>query len=230
MKVIAGSGLAFSFRLFVLFTVFSQFNALYAQRRIPGDFYPGDAVKVIVWQDPTAASIADLNIDRLGISNDYIIDRKGYILLPLIGEVRVIGRSSAALADTLTSRYRAFVSGLYFVCKPLIRLTILGAVNHPGSYLVERTASLWQAINQAGGPTPGADLRKIYLTRSGRKVAKNLLQVYEKAYTLTEVGVRSGDQLVIPLMKSFNMRDVLDYGSFIISVLVLYLQIQRASK
>ncbi len=201
-----------------------------AQSRIRGDFYPGDAVQVIVWQDPNSITASNLDIDRLGISDDYIIDRRGYILLPLIGEVRAVGLTKEALADTLSERYRRFISGLYFVCKPLMRLTILGAVNQPGAYLVETTASLWQAISKAGGPKPDADLKRIYLSRSGEKVAENLLEVYEKAYTLQEVGVKSGDQLVIPTVRGFTLRDILDYGGFIISLAVLYLQIQRAQR
>ncbi len=200
------------------------------QSRYRDDFYPGDAVRVIVWQDPNSITASNLNIDRLGISDDYIIDRRGTILLPLIGEVRAVGLSKEALADTLSERYRRFISGLYFVCKPLMRLTIMGAVNQPGSYLVETTASLWQAINKAGGPKPDADLRKIYLSRSGKKVAENLLEVYEKAYTLKEIGVKSGDQLVIPPYRGFTFRDILDYGGFLISLAVLYLQIQRAQQ
>ncbi len=195
-----------------------------------GDFAPGDAVRIIVWQDPNTISSSQLNIDRLGINNDYLIDRRGSILMPLVGEVRVVGRSKEALAEILSERYKRYISGLYFVCKPLIRLTIMGAVNQPGSYLVEPKASLWRAINLAGGPKPDADLRKIYLTRSGRVVAKNLLEVYEKAYSLQEIGVRSGDQLVLPRAGGFTLRTFMDYTSFVISAAILYLQIRRETR
>ncbi len=201
-----------------------------AQRRIPGDFYPGDGVRVIVWQDPTRASIQDLNIDKLRIADDYIIDRSGQILLPLIGKVQAVGKTQEALAEYLQERYSEFITGLYFVCKPLIRITILGAVNRPGSYLVERNASLWETISTAGGPTPAAELKKIYLTRSDKVVAENLLEVYEKAYSLQEIGVRSGDQIVVPPKGRNFIRTMLDYGSFVMSVAVLYLQIRRYSR
>lgn len=217
------STILFSITLALIFSA----NRLQAQTQFRGDFAPGDGVRIIVWQDPTNA---DVSIKQLGIERDYIIDRTGRILLPLIGEVTVVGKSKSQLAETLSERYRQYISGLYFVCLPLIRITVLGAVNQPGSYLIERENSLWQLIDKAGGPRPEANLEKIYLTRGGKIAAEGLLEVYEKAYSLAEIKVRSGDQVMVPFHSGLTVRDVMRYASFLMSGVSLYLQIRRATQ
>ena len=201
-----------------------------AQSRIPGDFYPGDAVRIIVWQDPSYRSLTEVDIDRLGIADDYIIDRRGKIFMPLLGDVLAIGKTRAELAEYLRGQYEKILAGLQFVCKPLIRLTVLGEVAQPGSYLVEASESLWQVISSAGGPVPTADLNKITLMRSDKVVAEGLLEVYEKAYSLKEIGVRSGDQLIIPQIHRFSFRTVMSVGTFLMSFVLLYLQVKREVK
>ena len=194
-----------------------------AQRRYPGDFEPGDGVRVITWQSPVNKS----NVGDLGISNDYVIDRRGTIFLLLVGDVRVVGLTREALADTLEMRYRKFASGMSFICKPLIRIALLGSVNKPGTYIVEPTESLWSLIDQAGGPLTGAEFQKMYYMRNGEIVAENLLAQFERAYSIEEIGIRSGDQLYIPSKKSFRFRTLLEYSSFLSSLVILYFTIDE---
>lgn len=193
-----------------------------AQRSFPGDFEPGDGVRIITWQSPVNKS----NVGDLGISNDYIIDRRGRIFLPLIGDMRVVGLTREALQDSLEVRYRKYASGLSFVCKPLIRIAVLGVVNKPGTYVIEPTESLWSVIDLAGGPLTGADFEKIYYVRNGEVVAENLLAQFERAYSIQEIGMRSGDQLYIPGKSTFSIRTVFQYTSFLTSLVVLYFTIE----
>lgn len=208
-----------------LFALFDKSNA-FAQRRFPGDFAPGDAVRIITWQSPTGKG----DVAKLGITNDYLIDRRGQIFLPLIGYVRVVGLTREALADTLVARYSKYASGLQFICKPLIRIAVLGAVNKPGTYVVEPTESLWSVITQAGGPETGADFKKMYYMRNGQVVAENLLTQFERAYSIEEIGIVSGDQLYVPRLSSFKFRTLLDYTSFVSTVVLLYFTIRDRSR
>jgi protein involved in polysaccharide export with SLBB domain len=194
-----------------------------AQRGIPGDFAPGDAVRIITWQSPLAKG----SVENLGISDDYVIDRRGRIFLPLVGYIRVVGLSREKLADTLEDRYKKFASGLSFVCKPLIRITVLGEVNRPGSYIVEPSASLWHVINEAGGPQTSADFKKMYYMRNGEVVAENLLTQFERAYSIEEIGIRSGDQIYVPQIKFFTIGTVFQYISYASSLVILYFTIEN---
>ncbi len=193
-----------------------------AQSDIPGDFKPGDGVRVIAWQNPGAGS---QNIDELNLSNDYLIDRTGQIFMPLIGYVRAVGLTRDGLAQILSERYKKFTKGVSFVCKPLLRLAVMGSVARPGSYLVKENATLWEVIDIAGGPVTGANLKKLYYTRGGRMVAKNLLGQFEQAYNIQEIGIQSGDQLVLPPHKKISLRTVIQVVSLGSSLLLLYLRL-----
>ncbi len=189
-----------------------------------GDFHSGDGVRIVVWQEPGSESA---NIDGLNISNDYIINDNGYILLPLVGEVLVLGRSETELAEFLRERYSLYASGLHFITKPLIRVALLGAINKPGLYLVESNSSLWELLGEAEGPVADANLEEIFISRSGKIIAEDLLERTENAYTLKEMGVQSGDQVSVMHHRAFNWRTLLSFGSFLISVSSLAIQINR---
>ncbi len=190
------------------------------------DFMPGDGLRLKVWRD---LSVADQGgVQNLGLNDDFIIDPRGYVTLPIIGEMRAVGHTRKSLARAIEDSLN--VRAVHAMCLPLIRVTLMGALNKPGSYLIEPKETLWGLINEAGGPANNADVRKIFVERSGHVIFKNLLEGFEQAHSLEEIGVRSGDQIYVPGRSSFNFRTVVDYVTLTASVVVLYYQIQDHSR
>jgi len=191
-----------------------------ATGKTSGDFAAGDGVRVKVWRDVSVTSQSD--IGSLGLSGDFLIDNRGYVLLPIIGEMRAVGHTrrnlSLAIEDSLNIR------AARVMCSPLIRVTLLGAVNKPGSYLIEPRESLWNLIAEAGGPGNNIDLKKIYVERGGETVIKGLREAFEQAHSLEQLGVRSGDQIYVPGKSNFSIRTVVDYATLTASVVLLYFQ------
>jgi protein involved in polysaccharide export with SLBB domain len=187
---------------------------------ISGEFAPGDGVRITVWRDVGMADQKDLQ--DLGLNGDFLIDSRGYVLLPVIGEVRAYGHTRKTLARAIEDSLK--IRALRVICLPLIRVTLLGAVNKPGSYLIEPKDSLWELINLAGGPLNHADIRKIFVQRGGRKVVSNLLESFEQAHSLEQIGVRSGDQMYVPGQSRFPWRTVIDYVQLSASFVLLYFQ------
>lgn len=186
------------------------------------DFAPGDGVRVKVWRD---ISVADQGgVQNLGLNDDFVIDSRGLISLPIIGEIRAVGHTRRSLAHAIEDSLG--IRAVRVICLPLIRVTLLGAVNKPGSYLIESKESLWGLINEAGGPSNNADIKKIYVERGGRVIVKNLLQGFEQAHALDQIGVRSGDQIYVPGRSGFNFRTVVDYATLTASFVVLYFQLK----
>jgi protein involved in polysaccharide export with SLBB domain len=189
--------------------------------RSTSDFAPGDGVRVKVWRDVSVTNVGDVN--TLGLNNDFIIDTRGNITLPIIGEMRATGHTRRSLARAIEDSLS--IRAVRVMCSPLIRVTLLGVVNKPGSYLIEPTESLWKLIDEAGGPANNADFKKIYVERSGEVVITNLLQAFEEAHSLEQLGVRSGDQIYVPGATRFSWRSVVDYATLTASFVVLYFQI-----
>lgn len=202
-------------------------SQLQVQSKTGLDFQKGDAVRIAVWRDPSREGG---NLQVLGLNDDYTIDNKGSIDLPLIGSVRALGLSRDGLAAAIKEKYGGYISDLIVICTPLIRITVTGAVQKPGSYLVESKSSLWDLIDLAGGPSNNADFRKMKVERGGRTVAKNLLLGFEKAVSLEDLRLQSGDQVILPARSGITVRSVIDYTSFALSVAGLYLQILNRTR
>ncbi len=191
-------------------------SALGAQSRATNDsFQRGDGVRVAIWRDPSREGV---NIQSLGISASYTIDNRGFIHMPLIGEVYVLGNNAENLATVIKEKYAPFISDMIVICHPLIRVSALGAVRRPGSYFVERRTSLWELIELAGGLDDNANIKKIKIQRSGKTVAKDLMSGYEKATSLDELRVHSGDQVMVPGASRITVKNIIEVTRFALSV------------
>ncbi|NUO83779.1 polysaccharide biosynthesis/export family protein [candidate division KSB1 bacterium] len=181
----------------------------------------GDGVRILVWKE----DISDNQVkpEELGLAGDYLLDEQGNIMLPSLGEVKAAGQSPKGLADNIQQSLR--IKAIRIVCLPLIRVTLLGAVQKPGSYLVQPKESLWELINKGGGPANDADFRKIKVMRSGGTVKSNLLEAFEKAHSLEDLAIESGDQVIVPSLSGFSFGEVIRYATFAMSVGVFYLQL-----
>lgn len=196
----------------------------YAQERFGQTFRKGDGIRLTVWQ-PWRTT--DGNNQAIDLNGDYTIDSRGYVFFPLIGEVSVLSHTTSTLASELKEKFSAYFQDPIIVVEPLIRITMLGAFARPGTYLVKPDASLWEVVDLAGGPEVQGNLEKLSVVRGGKTVIPKLLSGFERAYSIEEIGVRSGDQIVLPGRSSFGFRDVLEILRFGISILQLYLLIER---
>lgn len=141
---------------------------------------PGDLVRVMVWREQD-------------LSGEFPVDPDGMVVLPLVGPQRVAGVPLRELRDRLLQLYQANLRNPSINIIPLRRVNVLGEVNKPGLYPVDPTVSLAGVVAIAGGTTPLGRLDRIRIVR-GNTVLRERVGAAE---TLTGVGVRSGDQIVV---------------------------------
>ncbi len=104
----------------------------------------------------------------------------GTIDLPVIGRVYVFGRPLPDVAEEVNRRYAELVPGVSvwprITQRAPDRVYVLGQVEKPGEYLLERPTHVSQLIAMAGGYTVGSELRRVILIRyrNGRPVAREL--------------------------------------------------------
>ncbi len=187
-------------------------------------FKPGDAIRLQIWQP---WRITEGKAEILDLNGDYAVNNQGYTTLPLIGEIKVVGLNQRTLAVNLKDKYSPFIKDPYIMVTPLIRVTLQGSVNRPGAYLIPPTASLWEVVEMGNGPTQNAELKKMRSERGGRVVSKSLLRSFEKGYSLQEIGILSGDQIIIPGKNKFTYRDVLVLATFGLQVGLFYLRVSE---
>ncbi len=161
---------------------------------VSGDYLlgVGDELTVDVWGD------VELRLSR-------VVDRDGSVILPQAGRVPCAGRSLAAVEEAVRGRLAkrhasigrsandpkatTFVQVSLGQLRP-IRVYVVGAVAHPGSYELNSVSTVLTALYAAGGPTADGSLRHVRLMRGDTSMAE--VDLYD--YLLG--GDRSGDALL----------------------------------
>jgi protein involved in polysaccharide export with SLBB domain len=142
--------------------------------------YPGDVVRVAIWREPD-------------LGGEFLVDERGVITLPMIGDQEVSGLTVGELRTRLVERFRVNLRNPSITVTPMRRVQILGEVNRPGNYTLDPTTTLAGAIAMAMGANPHGDLRRVSVVRDGQ-----VLQTQVSAsQTLATVEVRSGDQIFV---------------------------------
>jgi polysaccharide export outer membrane protein len=151
-----------------------------------------DAIMVHVWKEPT-------------ISGPLTIRPDGRISLPLVGDLAAAGMTPMALAGEIADNLKKFIND------PSVTVTVtavnsrkvffIGEVMHSGAIPLTRDLTMLQAISAAGGLTPYANKRKIYILRGEKgkqvKIPFNYTQALKEG-NQQGVVLLPGDTIVVP--------------------------------
>lgn len=154
---------------------------------------PGDKLEVVVWKEEDLQRVV-------------IVRPDGYFSFPLTGDIKAQGRTIEAISQDLTLRLSRYIPD------PVVsvavnetggsRVYVIGQVNRPGEFPVNRYVDVMQALAMAGGTTPFAQVNDILILRrdgstqsalrfaygdvsSGKKLQQNVVLV-------------PGDTVVVP--------------------------------
>ena len=142
----------------------------------------GDRLTVTVYNEPTLTGVYD-------------VTPAGSVVMPLIGAVRAVGRTSVELARIISDRYR---SGK-FLEEPKVTVTVVeyrpfyifGEVVRPGSFPYRPGLNILTAVTEAGGLTYRGSKDTVLIQRAGQ-------QVWNEYPLLSNVDVLPGDLIRIP--------------------------------
>ncbi len=125
----------------------------------------GDQVRIIVFKEDT-------------LSGQFAVNAKGKIAYPLIGDVDAAGLTTSALAGTIQAKLSdgylrdPKVSAEVLTYRPYF---ILGEIKTPAQYPYVNGMTVTNAIATAGGYTPRADRKKVFIRRSGEAQEQRFL-------------------------------------------------------
>jgi len=188
-------------------------------------FKPGDAVRVQVFD----LQMSEYGVHDLNLSANYPINPEGFIIMPLIGAVKVKGYTVYEVEKALQGRLSDELKNLYVYVRPLMRITLQGAFNKPGAYHVDPSSSVWDVVKMAGGPSGEADLAKMRIERGGKVVIPKVLEAFEKSISLEEVGIASGDQIVVPARGGLGLNTIITLFNLFASIVLVYLRLKSGA-
>ena len=155
---------------------------------------PGDVVKIQVWGHEE-------------LSGEFPVDENYDLFYPIVGAINVRELTVRQLRDRLNHELESLFQHPFIVVVPLFRIAVLGEVQRPSLYSIDPTMTVYDVIALAGGVTTAANQRKIQLLRGGEEVRLALDATAIGRATLRDLGIRSGDHIVVP-RKRFTRDDV----------------------
>ncbi len=120
----------------------------------------------------------DLHTAPRGLSRLSTVRPDGYATFPMLGDVKVAGRTIPGVNDTLNSKYEKMIEGLhcdlFLEKKSGSSIYLVGEVKRPGGYNIHRPTTVMEALALAGSYLPSARLSNIIVVRKyeGKMVAK----------------------------------------------------------
>ena len=154
---------------------------------------PGDVLNVMVWKEPD-------------LTGEQVVRPDGAISMPLAGEIPTAGRTTEDVRAEIDERLRKYIPdpAVTVSVKATLgnQIFVVGKVNHPGQYPLNRPVDVMQALSIAGGTTPFAELNHI---RVLRRDGARLISI-DFRYSAVEHGrnlqqnilLQSGDTVVVP--------------------------------
>ena len=154
---------------------------------------PEDVLIIDVWKEPE-------------ISRTVPVRRDGKISLPLLNDLQAAGLTPTQLSSEIVEKLRATV--LHPQVTVIVaqmtsqRIYILGQVNRGGAYPLVPDMTVVQALSIAGGFTPFAKLKKIYVMRAENSENKmfpiNYKEVVSGRKPQQNIHLKPGDTIVVP--------------------------------
>ena len=219
----------------------------YNKNSIENKLQPGDVIYVRILS--VNKEINDLfNLDNTGSRTNitsetsinlqgFSINPDGYIRLPIIDTIKVVGLTVFEAEDVIQKSVNAYFKNATVIVKLLnAKISVLGEVNRPGSFIVYRNElSIFEAIALAGDVNQYADKKRVLVIRtSGEKNETYRVDLTDENIMNSKTFYLLPDDIVIvePLnLKSFRLNTpTISLAFSAISTLILTLNFIQNSK
>ena len=142
---------------------------------------PGDIIKLSVWREQS-------------ITGEYVVDERGRVSLPFLGEIEVAGVRRDVVRERIRKALAASIQDLSLQLFFLRRVAVVGAVRTPGLYPADATMTVGDLVSLAGGSTLLRDRWRVKWLRDGRVLDTDV----RPARLLADLDLQPGDQLMVP--------------------------------
>ena len=150
---------------------------------------PEDQLQVTVWENPA-------------LTGSVLVRPDGNISLPLVGDITAAGLTPLQLAAGISERVKSYVKdptvNVAVLSVNSKQVILIGEVGHVGPVPIRPGMTVLQAIVTAGGLTPFANKKKIYVLRGDPGKQQRIPFNYKKSLLNDDMLVQPGDRIVVP--------------------------------
>ena len=164
----------------------------------------GDVLEISVY------GYEELQLKQVSIRPD------GKLAFPLVGEMQAAGKKPVELSTQLTEALVCYVKNPRVIVNIIkyhtIRVYVLGEVNRPGMYELEKQHNLLDALGVAGGYTKYALRKGVYVVRTtGKYQTVNLDRLLKKGDLTQNLSLTEGDLVYLNKNGISFLNDILPY-------------------
>ena len=161
---------------------------------VPDSYIIGasDVVTVTVFKEPT-------------LSSSLLVRPDGMISLPLLGDINAAGKTPLQLADEVTVKLKKYIQdpNVTVILSQMNskKVYLMGEVGRTGPLDMTPGMTLLQAIATAGGLTPYANMKRIYILRTVDGKQQKIFVQYKQALrgdSSLNLPLNPGDTIVVP--------------------------------
>ena len=154
---------------------------------------PQDMLNIDVWKESELTKSVPVRPD-------------GKISLPLLNDVQAAGLTPLQLGANITAGLKKYITDPQVTVTVTAiesqRIYILGEVSRPGAFPLVPGMTAVEALSSAGGFTPFASVKKIYIIRKEEgkpvKYPLNYKEVIKGNAPQQNIVLKSGDTIVVP--------------------------------
>jgi len=162
---------------------------------------PQDILLITIWDHPEISM--PMGPNRTDSSSGTLVDEEGQIFFPWVGKVKVAGRTTTEIRETLTQLTSKVLRNPQVDVKVLAfrsqKIYVGGEVRNPAVYpITDVPFTLAEAVNAAGGMLPTADDSRMILTRGTQSWRLNFHALLASSARLGQVLLQNGDTLQVP--------------------------------
>jgi polysaccharide export outer membrane protein len=153
-----------------------------------------------------------------------VVSHDGYIQFPLIGRVRALGLTAPALRDAIASGLRKYLKDpqveVELASYRSQRVFMVGELKTPGNLsITDVPLRIADAVGQAGGATPAADLSMVTVARGEQRFVVDLERLFYEGDLSRNLLLQHGDVITVPdrrERKIFVLGEVMQPRSYVL--------------
>lgn len=175
---------------------------------------PNDALRITVWNHPDLNFAPNLSVTTLTATNgsvgqasnvvpQRVVNHDGSIYFPMAGRIEAAGRTVPELRSQIARQLSRYVKDpqveVELAAFRSQRVFVVGEVKTPGNLAItDVPMRIADAIGQAGGTTPNADLSTVNVTRGSERFALDLDRLYYEGEMSQNLLLQHGDVVTVP--------------------------------
>lgn len=153
----------------------SKQNVKISARSIEYRILAQDRLSISLYRDPEQGTDGRGSLGQEMNVKGTLVNAKGYIPLPLIGNIRVVGLTQTQAANRITKQYKKYLNTPSVYVEVMNKkLLVLGEVRNPGVVPIDKEKmTLFEALAHAGDFTDSAIKNSVVIvtnTKSGMKM------------------------------------------------------------